>query len=107
MKYKKVEILFRWRIAIANKKAPKKTDVLFNRNDLFKGYSLINIDSTVCFQKPKIQEYIPAMIKTIAEVIKTDPDNISIKATTTEKLGFIGREEGISANAVVLIEKAD
>lgn len=72
-----------------------------------KGYSLINIDSTVCLQKPKIQEYIPEMIKTIAEVIKTNPDNISVKATTTEKLGFIGREEGISAYAVVLIKKAD
>ncbi|MBU8893304.1 MAG: 2-C-methyl-D-erythritol 2,4-cyclodiphosphate synthase [Bacteroidales bacterium] len=72
-----------------------------------KGYSVINIDSTVCLQKPKIQKYIPAMIKTIAKVINTDPENISVKATTTEKLGFIGREEGVSAHAVVLIEKAD
>ena len=72
-----------------------------------KGYSLINLDSTICLQKPKIQEYIPEMIKTIAEVLKTDSGNISIKATTTEKLGFIGSEEGISAHAVVLIQKLD
>ncbi len=72
-----------------------------------KGYSIVNIDTTICLQKPKIQEYIPEMIKTIAEVLKTESGNISIKATTTEKLGFIGREEGISAHAVVLIQKLD
>ncbi len=70
-----------------------------------KGYSIVNIDSTICLQKPKIQEYIPEMVKTIAGVLKTDLGNISVKATTTEKLGFIGREEGISAYAVVLIQK--
>ncbi len=70
-----------------------------------KGYSLVNIDSTVCLQKPKIKDYIPEIIKTLANVIKTDPENISVKATTTEKLGFIGREEGIAAHAVVLIQK--
>ncbi len=68
-------------------------------------YHLINLDSTICLQKPKIQNYIPAMISTLADVIKTDQGNISVKATTTEKLGFIGREEGISAHAVVLIQK--
>lgn len=70
-----------------------------------KGYSLVNIDSTICLQKPKIQEYIPEMVKAIAEVIKTNPENVSVKATTTENLGFVGREEGISAYAVVLIQK--
>ncbi|NOQ27770.1 MAG: 2-C-methyl-D-erythritol 2,4-cyclodiphosphate synthase [Bacteroidales bacterium] len=72
---------------------------------LSKGYSLVNIDSTVCLQKPKIQDYIPEMTKTLASVLNTNQDNISVKATTTEKLGFVGREEGISAHAVVLIQK--
>src|SRR5210317_921963 len=54
-----------------------------------KGYSLINLDSTICLQKPKIQKYIPEMIKTIAEVLNTNSENVSIKATTTENLGFI------------------
>jgi len=70
-----------------------------------KGYSIVNIDSTICLQKPKIQKYIPAMVQTIAGVLKTAPENVSVKATTTEKLGFIGQEEGISAYAVVLIQK--
>jgi 2-C-methyl-D-erythritol 2,4-cyclodiphosphate synthase len=70
-----------------------------------KGYSIVNIDSTICLQKPKIQKYIPEMVKTIAGVLKTDLGNISVKATTTENLGFVGREEGISAYAVVLIQK--
>ena len=70
-----------------------------------KGYSLVNIDSTICLQKPKIKDYIPEMTKTLADIINTDKDNISVKATTTEKLGFIGKEEGIAAHAVVLIQK--
>jgi len=70
-----------------------------------KGYSIVNIDSTICLQKPKIQKYIPEMIKTISGVLSTDSENVSIKATTTENLGFVGREEGISAYAVVLIQK--
>jgi 2-C-methyl-D-erythritol 2,4-cyclodiphosphate synthase len=72
-----------------------------------KGYELGNIDSTICLQKPKIQQYIPEMIKTLAKTINVDSEKISIKATTTEKLGFIGKEEGISAHAVVLIRKTD
>jgi 2-C-methyl-D-erythritol 2,4-cyclodiphosphate synthase len=72
---------------------------------LSKGYSLVNIDSTVCLQKPKIQDYIPEITKTLASVLKTNQDNISVKATTTEKLGFVGSEEGVSALAVVLIQK--
>jgi 2-C-methyl-D-erythritol 2,4-cyclodiphosphate synthase len=70
-----------------------------------KGYSLVNIDSTICLQKPKIQEFIPTMVETLAKVINTDIENISIKATTTEKLGFVGNEQGISAFATVLIQK--
>ncbi len=71
-----------------------------------KGYFLVNIDSTICLQKPKIKDYIPEITKTLANIINTDQDNISVKATTTEKLGFIGREEGIAAHAVVLIHKS-
>lgn len=70
-----------------------------------KGYRTVNIDATICAEHPKMNPHIPAMQQCLAEVIGTDPDNISIKATTTERLGFTGREEGISAYAVALIEK--
>ncbi len=70
-----------------------------------KGYSVVNIDATVCAERPKINPHVPAMKACLAEVMHTDEDNISIKATTTEKLGFTGREEGISAYAVALISK--
>ncbi len=70
-----------------------------------KGYKLVNIDATICAERPKMNPHIPAMQQCMAEVIGTDVDNISIKATTTEKLGFTGRQEGISAYAVALIEK--
>ena len=70
-----------------------------------KGYTVGNIDATVCAERPKINPHVPAMKACLAEVMHTDQDNISIKATTTEKLGFTGREEGISAYATVLIEK--
>ncbi len=70
-----------------------------------KGYVIGNIDSTICLQQPKIAAYINDMRETLAKVIGTDVENISIKATTTERLGFEGREEGISAYAVVLIYK--
>lgn len=72
-----------------------------------KGYVVGNIDATVCAERPKINPHVPAMKACLAKVIGTDEDNISIKATTTEKLGFTGREEGISAYAVVLIERKD
>lgn len=72
-----------------------------------KGYVVGNIDATVCAERPKINPHVPAMKECLAKVIGTDEDNISIKATTTEKLGFTGREEGISAYAVVLIERKD
>lgn len=70
-----------------------------------KGYNVINIDCTVCLEKPKIASYTPEMRKVISAILGTTPDDISIKATTTEKLGFTGREEGIVALAVVLITK--
>ncbi|MCF0244148.1 MAG: 2-C-methyl-D-erythritol 2,4-cyclodiphosphate synthase [Bacteroidaceae bacterium] len=70
-----------------------------------KGYKVGNIDATICAEKPKINPHVPLMRQTLAQVIGTDEDNISIKATTTEKLGFTGRQEGISAYAVCLIEK--
>lgn len=70
-----------------------------------KGYRLGNIDATICAERPKINPHVEAMKACLAKVIDTDEENISIKATTTEKLGFTGREEGISAYATVLIEK--
>lgn len=70
-----------------------------------KGYKLGNIDATICAERPKMNPHIPAMKECMAEILSTDLDNISIKATTTEQLGFTGREEGISAYATVLIEK--
>ena len=70
-----------------------------------KGYRVGNIDATICAERPKLKAYIPAIQEKLAEVMGTDTDDISIKATTTEKLGFTGREEGISAYATVLIEK--
>ena len=68
-----------------------------------KGYELGNADITVCAERPKLNPHIPAMRQCLAEVMQVDADDISIKATTPEKLGFTGREEGISAYAVVLI----
>jgi len=68
-----------------------------------KGYSVINIDSTVCLENPKIARFSQEMRNVISAILETEQDNISIKATTTEKLGFTGREEGIVAVAVVMI----
>lgn len=70
-----------------------------------KGYEVGNIDATICAERPKMNPHIPEMKKVLAGVMGIDEDDISIKATTTEKLGFTGREEGISAYAVALIEK--
>jgi 2-C-methyl-D-erythritol 2,4-cyclodiphosphate synthase len=70
-----------------------------------KGYLIVNIDSVVCLQQPKINTYTDEMQKCLAKIMNIDTDRISIKATTAEKLGFIGREEGIAAYAVALIEK--
>ncbi|MED1865416.1 2-C-methyl-D-erythritol 2,4-cyclodiphosphate synthase [Fictibacillus nanhaiensis] len=71
-----------------------------------KGYSLGNIDCTIIAQKPKMLPYIEEMRGVIADIFSVDVERINVKATTTEKLGFPGREEGIAAQAVVLIEKA-
>lgn len=70
-----------------------------------KGYHLVNIDAIICAERPKMNPHIPQMQQVMAQVIGCDTDAISIKATTTEKLGFTGRQEGISAYAVALIEK--
>lgn len=70
-----------------------------------KGWSVGNIDATICAEKPKINPHIPAMQQCLAPIMQVSADDISIKATTTERLGFTGREEGISAYAVALIEK--
>ena len=69
------------------------------------GYKLSNIDTTICLQTPKIGVYIPEMQKVLASCMSVDQDLVSIKATTTEKLSFVGREEGVSAYATVLIFK--
>jgi 2-C-methyl-D-erythritol 2,4-cyclodiphosphate synthase len=70
-----------------------------------KGFTIINIDSTICLENPKISSWVPEMRSVISSVLETDPEYISIKATTTEKMGFTGREEGIIAIAVVLLSK--
>ncbi len=70
-----------------------------------KGFAIGNIDSTICLEKPKLKDLIPTMQKTIAGVLNIDIEDIAIKATTTEKLGFVGKQEGIAAYATVLIEK--
>lgn len=70
-----------------------------------KGYTVGNVDATICAERPKMNRYIPEMQTVLARLMQVNEDDISIKATTNEKLGFVGREEGISAYAVVLIEK--
>jgi 2-C-methyl-D-erythritol 2,4-cyclodiphosphate synthase len=70
-----------------------------------KGFVIGNVDSTICLQRPKIKDFIPEMQEALAKVLDISVNNISIKATTTEKLGFVGREEGVSAYAVVLVYK--
>lgn len=70
------------------------------------GYRIANIDATVCLQQPRLSDYIPSMAKVLASVLNTEPEKLSIKATTTEYLGFVGEEKGISAYAVALLEKS-
>jgi 2-C-methyl-D-erythritol 2,4-cyclodiphosphate synthase len=70
-----------------------------------KGYTVVNIDSTLCMQEPKIKPYISAMQEAISACLGVDIDAISIKATTTEELGFVGREEGVVAHANVLLQR--
>ena len=71
-----------------------------------KGYEIVNIDSTIQAQNPKLKPFIPEMEKTMADVLGVDVERVSIKATTTENLGFEGREEGISVSAVCLLKKS-
>lgn len=70
-----------------------------------KDYKLANVDSTICLEQPKIAQFIPEMQKVLAGCMGVDINVVSIKATTTEKLSFVGREEGVSAYATVLIQK--
>jgi 2-C-methyl-D-erythritol 2,4-cyclodiphosphate synthase len=70
-----------------------------------RSYRVVNIDMTLCLEKPKIKDYVPQMRQCIARILKIAEGDVSIKATTTEKLGFVGREEGVMAQAVVLLEK--
>lgn len=68
-------------------------------------WELVNVDCTLCLEKPKIQDYVPSMESTLCGILKCAPDAVSIKATTNEKMGFIGREEGVCAYAVTMIQK--
>lgn len=78
----------------------KSKDIIEN-----KGYAISNIDSVVCLQRPKIRPFIDDMRRCIAEILELDMEDVAIKATTTEQLGFEGREEGVSAYATVLVYK--
>jgi len=72
-----------------------------------KGYRVGNIDSTICLQRPKIKDHIPTMQQVLAKVMGIDTEDIAVKATTTEKLGFVGTEDGVAAYATVLLEKTE
>jgi 2-C-methyl-D-erythritol 2,4-cyclodiphosphate synthase len=69
------------------------------------GYTIVNIDSSLCLEEPKIKKYIPEMQVTIAAILSLQASDVSIKATTTEKMGFVGREEGLIAYATILLQK--
>lgn len=83
--------------------------LLSKTNELIasKNYRVSNLDATIAAQKPKLKPYIPDMEETLARILNIDADAVSVKATTTEQLGFEGREEGISVHAVVLLELVD
>ena len=70
-----------------------------------KKYSVVNVDSSVCLESPKIKKYAPQMCALIAEVLEITTEDVSVKATTTEKMGFVGREEGLIAYATVMLKK--
>ena len=101
------DIGYHWPDTSAETEGMDSKIILKNTIELIatKGYHLVNIDATTCAERPKMNPHIPEMQECMAHVIGCDPDQISIKATTTEKLGFTGRQEGISAYAVALIEK--
>jgi 2-C-methyl-D-erythritol 2,4-cyclodiphosphate synthase len=70
-----------------------------------KGYKVVNIDSSICLEAPKIKKYSPAMVEAIAGILEITTEDVSVKATTTETMGFVGREEGLVAYATVLLQK--
>jgi 2-C-methyl-D-erythritol 2,4-cyclodiphosphate synthase len=70
-----------------------------------RGYQVVNVDSSLCLEAPKIKPYVAAMQEAIASILKVEITDVSVKATTTEKMGFVGREEGLVAYATVLLEK--
>lgn len=72
-----------------------------------KGYQVVNIDSSLCLEAPKIKPYVKQMEATIAAIVEVSPEDVSVKATTTEKMGFVGREEGLVAYANVLLRKVE
>lgn len=72
-----------------------------------RGYVIVNVDASLCLEKPKIKPYVPAMQQCIAEILEITVEDVSIKATTTETMGFTGREEGVVATASVLLRKQD
>jgi 2-C-methyl-D-erythritol 2,4-cyclodiphosphate synthase len=71
-----------------------------------KGWRVVNVDSTLMLERPKIKPHVPAMQKAISAILGLTNEDVSVKATTTEKMGFVGREEGLMAQATVLLEKA-
>lgn len=83
--------------------------LLQQSHDLIKkaGYDIVNIDSTLCLQAPKIKDYVPQMQQAIAGILALQITDVSIKATTTEKMGFVGREEGLVAYATILLKRID
>lgn len=88
---------------IDSKKLLRRTVDLLARE----GYRIGNVDCTLCLQRPKVRPYIDRMRTTLAEVMEVPVSQVSVKATTTEKLGFVGRQEGVEAHAVVLIYQAE
>lgn len=88
---------------IDSKKLLEKTYALIQAEN----YRLVNVDCTVCLQQPKLRPFIPVMRETIAGCLGTSVTAVSVKATTTEKMGFVGKGDGIEAHATVLLEKAD
>ncbi len=72
-----------------------------------RGYRVVNVDSTLILQAPKIAAYVPSMCETIAKILEVSLEDVSIKATTAEKLGFVGREEGVQAFSTVLLNRVD
>lgn len=78
----------------------RTAELVWNR-----GYSVVNVDTSLCLEKPKIKPYIAQMQQVIASILRVEPDAVGIKATTTEKMGFIGREEGVAALSTVLLQK--